>query len=51
MNTTETALQAIAALQALPNWAEIAAIYGGVAEHLADLADDLSRQSWEELAS
>ena len=51
MNTTETALQAIAALQALPDWAEIAAVYGDAAEPLADLADDLTRFPWEELAS
>ena len=51
MNTpTETALQAIAALQALPNWAEIAAVYGGIADHLDDLADDLTRSDWSELA-
>lgn len=46
---SETARQAIAALQSLPHWEEIAAIYGNAAEHLDDLLDDLKRNDWENL--
>lgn len=46
---TETARQAIAALQSLPHWEETAAIYGNAADHLDDLLDDLTRSDWEDL--
>lgn len=46
---TETARQAIAALQSLPHWEKIAQAYGNAPVHLADLLDDLELNEWEEL--
>jgi hypothetical protein len=49
MDNRTTALEAIQALQSLPNWEQIAAVYGGLDEHLADLASDLQESGWDDL--
>ena len=49
MNHTAQALLAIRLLQSLPNWDRVAAIYGGIEEHLEDLASDLENNEWREL--
>ncbi len=50
MDNRTAALEAIQALQSLPNWEQIAAVYGGLDEHLQDLADDLQESGWDDLA-
>ena len=47
---TASAVAALQALMALPNWEQVATTYIGNAELLDDLLDDLSRATWEELA-
>ena len=49
LTATQQALQAISVLRSLPNWDEVSDVYGDIGEHLADLADDLSRADWDEL--
>ena len=49
MEYTAQALMAIALLRSLPNWERIAEIYGGIDDHLGDLAQDLSNHPWENL--
>jgi len=50
MEHTAQALLALSLLRSLPNWAAVAEMYGDIEGHLEDLADDLSRNRWEELA-
>jgi len=49
MDHTAQALLALALLRSLPNWERIAEIYGGIDEHLSDLAGDLANYPWEGL--
>lgn len=50
MDHTAQALLALSLLRSLPNWSEIAEIYGDIDEHLGDLVDDLTNHPWEELS-
>ena len=49
MNHTAQAILAIRLLQSLPNWDRVAAVYGGIEEHLEDLAQDLENNDWSDL--
>jgi hypothetical protein len=49
MNDTERALAALQTLMSLPGWEDVATTYLGNHELLSDLADDLTRATWEEL--
>jgi hypothetical protein len=47
----ETALQAIAALQSLPQWEGRSRVYGHLSVHLQDLLKDLEACEWEDLTN
>jgi hypothetical protein len=47
----ETALQAIAALQSLPQWEGRSRVYGHLFVHLQDLLKDLEDCEWEDLTN
>jgi hypothetical protein len=47
----ETAVQAIAALQSLPQWEGRSWIYGHLSVHLQDLLKDLEDCEWEDLTN
>jgi hypothetical protein len=49
MTNTELALAALQTLMSLPGWEAVATTYIGDHELLSDLADDLTRATWEEL--
>ena len=45
----QNALQAIAALQSLPQWEQRVEVYGYLPTHLQDLLTDLEGCEWEDL--
>lgn len=49
MNHTAQAILAIRLLQSLPNWDRVATVYGGIEDHLNDLALDLESNDWDDL--
>mgnify|MGYP006269749055 CR=1 FL=1 len=49
MNHTAQAILAIRLLQSLPNWDRVATVYGGIEDHLEDLARDLEGNDWDDL--